>query len=585
MKRVATTSQRRRLIVNPPIVGGVSEKFFRDLCSKTSTPLAVKALMLLEQRDFHSLVSLEFDTDWYSVQYFLRRKTLLEVGLDYQIASFFKKRVDLDLGVDREQVAFQKWLAAEQRCKETNERFRLRWDGKVTSSVSVEHVLSRARQKITSILGRFDASKVREHARFGPGADRSTVGNNTSWYDKYRTPGCITPWLREYACRLFSEDGYDIREALIREAEPRCESRLAFVPKNAKTDRSIGVEPRWNIYVQLGIGELIAERLRRCHIDIRDQTRNQDLARRAWVDRLATIDLSSASDCISKTLVVDMLSDADPRWLESILKSRTPYTVYKGKPILLEKISSMGNGYTFPLETLLFFALASAACEVSDVEPFRASRCCSVYGDDIIVPEEAASLLLEVLEVCGFIPNRDKTFTTGYFFESCGTDFFYGNNIRPIFLTEDPSDTFTAITFANQISELALRFSGRQNDDDNPRFANREIWNLRQVVIRMIPKEFRFFGPPEAGDGVIHASFDVATPSIRRDSKNRGWDGFWVKCLKVRTQVIPGYDFWGHLYSKLSGVTDSGLYVSRRGCSEYVVQNVYVLTYTDTLLV
>ena len=91
----------------------------------------------------------------------------------------------------------------------------------------------------------------------------------------------------------------------------------------------------------------------------------------------------------------------------------------------------MGNSYTFELESLIFFSLAYATCTHLGLSPKNVS----VYGDDVVIPVEAMNLFREVLTVCGFIINTDKSYSSGPFRESCGADYLEGLDIRP-FLSE-----------------------------------------------------------------------------------------------------------------------------------------------------
>jgi hypothetical protein len=323
--------------------------------------------------------------------------------------------------------------------------------------VEVYHLVKR---QITEILGTIkpgDMALLREKCHHGPGGDLSLGKRNASPYEKYRSRGAITEPCQRLYDDIFGEQqtlDADYRQDLAHEAQIVLASRLSFVPKTALVDRAICIEPRWNVYLQLGIGGLIEKRLRRYGmVLIKDQTRNSSFARRAWDDGLATIDLSSASDTISTNLVLDLLADCDPLWLDLIMKSRCAYTVYRGRTIRLEKISSMGNGYTFPLESAIFYAFAWAAarvsgCSTSDI---------TVYGDDIIVPRSCSSLLIESLVSFGFMVNTKKSFTNGDFFESCGQDYYRGREVRPVFLKETVTDLAGAIVFHNKLVAWASR--------------------------------------------------------------------------------------------------------------------------------
>jgi hypothetical protein len=315
-----------------------------------------------------------------------------ELELDLQIAGLVKCFRDFNIpGVDREKLAYEKWLKAEGSCRATNQMFRSRWTGSIKPlSHPVEEVYHLVKRKITEIMGTVkprDMALLRESCRHGPGGDLSLGRRHASPYEKYRSRGAITEPCQRLYDVVFGQDP-DYRQDLAHEALIVLASRLSFVPKTALIDRAICIEPRWNVYLQLGIGGLIERRLRRYGmVLIKDQSRNSEFARRAWADGLATIDLSSASDTVSTNLVLDLLADGDPFWLDLIMASRCAYVEYRGKTIRLEKVSSMGNGYTFPLESAIFYAFAWAAARVSG----SSTEDITVYGDDIIVPRSCST--------------------------------------------------------------------------------------------------------------------------------------------------------------------------------------------------
>jgi len=167
----------------------------------------------------------------------------------------------------------------------------------------------------------------------------------------------------------------------------------------------------------------MAKRLKRFGVDIHDQTRNQELARLGSITgALATLDLSSASDSVSIGLVEHLLG---PEWFDLLMAARSGKVSYQGQVRHLEKISSMGNGFTFPLETLIFWAITTAIC--GDVPGV------SVYGDDIICPTENVGEVVSTLKLLGFTINQEKSFWDGPFRESCGRDYLSGIDVRPLF--------------------------------------------------------------------------------------------------------------------------------------------------------
>lgn len=403
-----------------------------------------------------------------------------------QACAFFQKRQDIDLGIDRQLAATKKFLEAEALCSETNKIFRLWSRGRFQFTPRVEAVLHAAQRKIAAILGPVPSPGELKF-RFGPGA---TTTRKKKWaHPLYKISDEITcsedllpvcdvflrelpQWCRAHA-KSESDSSFmvDVRSAI---------GRVDFVPKNWKTDRSIVVEPSLNTLCQLGIGEWIAKRLRLSGIDITDQTRNQKMARYgSLTGRVATFDLSSASDTIALELVAHLLP---PDWFELLVFTRTGTVELHGKVIHQEKFSSMGNGYTFPLETLIFYALAYACCEGEELDAV------SVYGDDIIIPVHGARLLMETLHACGFLLNRSKSYWYGGFRESCGKDYHMGTEIRPFYQKGACSGQ----------SLFSLYNFYYRNYDERSRI----------VLRHLCPEELRIFGPDGYGDGhLLHAGW------------------------------------------------------------------------------
>lgn len=515
---------------------------FRKLCLSCDTPFANAALLRWEAGDYLGLLNMQVDPFFYSWN-----GRYAEFELDLQISSLVKCFQDFNLGVDREKLAFEKWLKAEEACRATNQWFRSRWVGGTKPlSHPVEEVYHLVKRKITEIMGTVkprDMALLQGRCAHGPGGDLSLGKLSATPYEKYRSRGAITEPCQRLYDLVFGQDP-DYRQNLAHEAQIVLESRLSFVPKTALIDRAICVEPRWNVYLQLGIGGLIENRLKRYGmVLIKDQSRNAQFASRARADGLATIDLSSASDTISTNLVLDLLADGDPFWLDLIMQSRCTHVKYHGKTIRLEKISSMGNGYTFPLESAIFYAFAWAACRVSGA----AVKDVTVYGDDIICPQSCSSLLIESLEAFGFMVNTKKSFTSGDFFESCGQDYFRDAEVRPVFVKNAVTDLAGAIVFHNKLVQWATR-------NQKPGCYLKDRLALADLVAREIPAKARRYGPVTVG-GVLHGPSHLWQT---RQPKERSWEGCEVLTYSRRWPTLKRYAWRGHLYSKLSQDMDSG---------------------------
>lgn len=449
-----------------------------------------------------------------------------------QALAFFQKLGDLEIGIKKEEVAFEKFLEAEEACWVTNKLFRDARAGVVSFPPRVCGVLHAARVKIAQVLGKVP-SLGELNLRFGPGATRGVKRKDANTRSKVsESPSCsedligmapaILGELPVYTSLhqkgefdvvyLTPEGGVDMSEVWALVDLEVQDSRLGFVPKNYKTCRSVCIEPSLNVLYQGGIGEHLAMRLRKFGVDVRDQTRNQRLAKLgSLTGALATLDLSMASDTVATELVAELLP---PDWFEVLRRARTvcvqctdPATgrTYR---IRQEKFSSMGNGFTFPLETLIFYALSRAAVDAV-VGP---KGIVSVYGDDIIVPSTAYSHVAEILHTCGFTVNQSKSYSTGLFRESCGTDWYGGIDVRPYYSKEwwSPRNLFVLHNFYVRTGDLV---------------------RSKEVEKRIHP-DLQIYGPDGFGDGHLIGDFE---PIRSRRHVERGFGGYTFATYQVKS--------------------------------------------------
>lgn len=239
-------------------------------------------------------------------------------------------------------------------------------------------------------------------------------------------------------------------------------SETLTVPKTQDISRTICKEPLLNMFFQKAIGKLLEKRLKSFfNIDLSvAQETNRCMARIGSVDgSFGTIDLSSASDTLSLRLIRSIIPRESLQILERCRSTQT--TLPGGEELELHMFSSMGNGYTFPLQTCIFACLCMAAYKRLGI-PFRTrrspsgSRNFAVFGDDIIVVKEAYDLVCEMLSSIGCTVNHEKSFNTGFFRESCGQDFYKGHNVRGVYLKKllTDSDCYSAINRLNRWSAM-----------------------------------------------------------------------------------------------------------------------------------
>jgi len=225
-------------------------------------------------------------------------------------------------------------------------------------------------------------------------------------------------------------------------------NHIITVPKNAKTDRTIAVEPGLNTWIQLGIGKAIRRRLRFAGFNLNSDYKNQLGAFKGSIDdSLATIDFSAASDTIAKELVRLVLP---PVWFSVLDAARSHYFTLDGVTRRAEKFSTMGNGFTFELESLLFYCISRAVAFHTNTRGVI-----SVYGDDIIAPVEMADDLSWVLGVLGFEVNPKKSYSSGPFRESCGGHYYNGYDITPFYVKAPIVRLVDLIHVCNQLRKWA----------------------------------------------------------------------------------------------------------------------------------
>jgi hypothetical protein len=233
-----------------------------------------------------------------------------------------------------------------------------------------------------------------------------------------------------------------------RSIEPRIAewNRVTFVPKNWKTDRTIACEPEGNLPLQLAFDTYAKRRLKRLwRIDLTNQFRNQEMAREGSIcGKYATIDLKAASDSLAYNTVRWLLPE---RWFQYVNDIRSPlYRLDDGSCHSYSKFSSMGNGATFALETLVF----AAACRAVGATDF------SVYGDDIVITTEHAEAVIRLLDFLGFSTNTEKSFIEGPFRESCGLDSYEGTDVTPFYLRNTYSQKNMLAHVVNNLAKVGI---------------------------------------------------------------------------------------------------------------------------------
>lgn len=490
------------------------------LCDNLQSPRSLMIKLLVENKDWDQIVQLRINSQDYLQDHSRRFRD------DYLLTSLLSKSPTLPTSHNRRDEAVKDFYAAEARCAETNERLESYADSKLMpKSLDVHRAIHFAREYILKVLGtkptKGDLDYAFDNMRFGPGATTGCSGNVTSGAKYSPRDLEVTPRLADFGIwtlpRLWRAQKYGL--------VLRTTSKFSTVSKNAKKDRGICIEPDLNVYVQLGIGAVLRRALRSSGLDLDHGAEwNRFLAETAVEWRLTTLDLSAASDTVSRQVVWLLVPEA---WVQLLLLARVDVTQIDGIDFPLSKWSSMGNGYTFELESLIFWGVLQGCLKVMGLGDAQ----CACFGDDLIFPTEVTTLVTETLEFLGFKVNNEKSFSTGLFRESCGSDFFDSVPCRPVFFKGQKDDTDTEIddiqvrySYANALCRWAVRPGGR----------DARILPAWLRVFRSVPKSLRLRVPHGAGDGGFAGDWDEAqagVPCVRppHGELEQGWGGHYYR--------------------------------------------------------
>ena len=287
-------------------------------------------------------------------------------------------------------------------------------------------------------------------------------------------------------------------------------SRFSTVRKNNEKDRPIDLQPLCNMLVQRCIGNGIRELLKgKLGIDLNHLAEKHRLLISNLLN--ATLDCTNASDSISCALC----EFSFPRKFYNLLMaSRTHMTYGLDKQYyMLNKISSMGNGFTFELMSLLLYAVG---------KQFDSEF--SVFGDDIIINSSQAENFIKVLTEANFVINKDKSFIAGDFRESCGGNYHRLEGYIESFDFEYPDNILDCVAVHNKCYLLSKHYA--------------TFGRLYQLLHRVTPIALR--GPVPFDTGLYgRASWDV----------DLNVDHFWTdkfKGIDIKLNSVESYirDNW-----------------------------------------
>lgn len=479
----------------------------QHLCEHTNTSRALTVYLLLKYEEYEQAVQLTLNPRHYFTAY--------DFHLDWQVTELVRK-VPFFPGLTRKEL--------EDRTKTSffslqANAWRTHYD---LLDQGEEPWFEDVRRICTRVLSRVKSDRQLEF-RHGPGATRSHKGEGKALMFKFgrdqsSTEGCL-PFAGDIPCVPWNPT---IVES----------SRISIVAKTAMKGRVIFTSPSVNMCLQLLLGDSISRALEKEGIRILKNSSSripqiaelngaralEGSANQRWF----TLDLEDGSDNILNYHVNTFFKNVyDVLYLLSVAK--TPYLEVDDTTLSSAIFAPQGNGSTFAVETLIFYAVAAS------VDPEA-----RVNGDDVTARTEFFDEIVRRFKRLGFRMNMRKTYADSLFRESCGTEGFNGESVwvyrmkkrwdpiehlnrrRPA-LTKIKAD-LPRKTLRRHIIEgksygkipfdlrsvyavlNGLRRSGFQRYCwVNPGCRSAWVWLYNQI-----PQDLRLHGPEYLGDAVIH---------------------------------------------------------------------------------
>lgn len=279
--------------------------------------------------------------------------------------------------------------------------------------------------------------------RHGPGA----VSDRRVGEDKYSFPVWPSRLDAVFPYDAYATSSPDFIPDYIDHEHP---AKLIAVPKDARGPRLIASEPTYLQWCQQALNTYLRAAIKdSCIKDaciLHTQIPNQEASRRASVSNdCSTVDLKSASDLLS-LWTIERVFRKNPPLLYALQACRSRF-IQDGKTFsMLHKLAPMGAAFTFPIQSIVY-TLFSAAAVLFDTNRYPSLReiryalsKVQVFGDDIIIPTTALGHLESLLRHNGLVVNTRKSFSQGNFRESCGTDWYNGEEVTPAYIKCFPSD-------------------------------------------------------------------------------------------------------------------------------------------------
>lgn len=414
------------------------KRLYSALCRDLSNDIVLRRMSLQKQLDPRA----KFDLHLNSVPYHFKRQV--------QIRDFYKRVI---LPSDK---------SFESLKSESEAAFILSQDTfGISDHAFCDKFSPLVKEIVADVLGPFDMDEFSTHCAYGKKAALGLSRRRSYLDDRIENATYLDGQLAWYNF-VRAQDIHlqrATRHHMRGKTKPRlCPSiKVTSVPKTFKSTRIVAPDTAIGGFLSRGLGSYIRARLEGfTHIDLSvQQFRHRKWAKEASIrGHLATLDMSKASD----SFVWEHIEKFVPETWHSIIKVLAPrFVEVSGVTHPCKSVMLMGSGHTFPLQTLLFWAICEACRRLA-----RAPGKVSCYGDDLIVPTSCAAPSMIALAKCGFTINSDKSFfhpldrmapSIPLFRESCGGDFYGGVAVRP-FMPECQTGKVSAKSYIAEIHKL-----------------------------------------------------------------------------------------------------------------------------------
>lgn len=353
---------------------------------------------------------------------------------------------------------------------------------------------------------------------------------------------------------------------------------LQVVPKNYKSGRTIAIESVAKTYAGYLLSEELTKRLTRrdkpvpfyvsmwdgqhklcnptfgCYYNYQKSNQNWALLG-SMLDNVATIDSSMASDSISLELLRLILPERIFEYCVKWRSARTILPTRKGTSKDLVTAFTMGHPLTYPIESVVFYAAAVVGtCWYLGIDVFSFQPknrlldlpvnefflCINAIGDDLTCHSMCAQTVIEILEAIGFIVNTEKTFIKGAYRESCGKEYWLGNDVTSLYFPRGTSkDRLT------ELIELQHKLVHYPTSDSFLKSFIRKYYRSTVTSSWYGSPYLDFWSFSKEKDKESDLVHQKPRKFIRKYKLDAS---FWSKVAGKRIQVDRAIKFWGDRY-------------------------------------